>query len=97
MNRFFTMLRFVQNDNVLFLLTIRNLYNWGIVFKRKDFLFSLCSIRSGVVKDELRDTRYEVQVFLSQSSRRLCEMMAFLRALRNIGDILGSALFFLLL
>ena len=32
-----------------------------------------------------------MRVFLSQSSRRWGEMMAFLRALRNIGDVLGSA------
>ena len=32
-----------------------------------------------------------MRVFLSQSSRSYGEMMAFLRALRNIGDVLGSA------
>ena len=41
--------------------------------------------------------RYEMRVFLSQSSRRWCEMMAFLRTLRNIGDVLGSALFFFII
>ena len=46
------------------------------------------------MRDEIRDARCEVRVFLSQSSRRLCEMMAFLRALRNIGDVVGSALVF---
>ncbi len=35
--------------------------------------------------------RYEMRVFLSQSSRRIGEMIVFLRALRNIGDVLGSA------
>ena len=35
--------------------------------------------------------RYEIRVFLSQSSPSIGEMMAFLRALRNIGDVLGSA------
>ena len=44
---------------------------------------------------EIRDASYEVRVFLSQSSRRWGEMMAFLRALRNIVDVLGSALFFI--
>ena len=39
----------------------------------------------------MRDASYEVRVFLSQSSRSYGEMMAFLRALRNIGDVLGSA------
>ena len=39
--------------------------------------------------------RYEMRVFLSQSSRRIGEMIAFLRALRNIVDVLGSALFFI--
>ena len=29
--------------------------------------------------------------FLSQSSRRIGEMIVFLRALRNNGDVLGSA------
>ena len=32
-----------------------------------------------------------MRVFLSQSLRSYGEMMAFLRALRNIGDVLGSA------
>ena len=32
-----------------------------------------------------------MRVFLSQSSRRWGEMIVFLRALRNIGDVLGSA------
>ena len=32
-----------------------------------------------------------MRVFLSQSSLRWGEMMAFLGALRNIGDVLGSA------
>jgi len=44
--------------------------------------------------DEIRDARCEVRVFLSQSSRRIGEMIVFLRALRNIGDVLGSALVF---
>ena len=30
-------------------------------------------------------------IFLSQSSRSYGEMIVFLRALRNIGDVLGSA------
>ena len=32
--------------------------------------------------------------FLSQSSRRIGEMIVFLRAPRNIGDVMGSALVF---
>ena len=36
--------------------------------------------------DEVRDAACEVRVFLSQSSRSYGEMMAFLRALRNIGN-----------
>lgn len=32
-----------------------------------------------------------MRVFLSQSSPSIGEMMAFLMALRNIGDVLGSA------
>ena len=47
-----------------------------------------------VMWDKVRDASYEVRVFLSQSSPSIGEMMAFLRALRNIGDVLGSALFF---
>jgi len=34
------------------------------------------------------------EYFISQSSPSIGEMMAFLSALRNIGDVLGSALFF---
>ena len=37
------------------------------------------------------DASYEVRVFLSQSSRRLGEMIVFLSALRNIRDVLASA------
>ena len=44
-----------------------------------------------LMRDEIRDTRCEVRVVLSQSSRRIGEMIVFLRALRNIGDVLGSA------
>ena len=46
------------------------------------------------MRDEIRDARYEVRVFLSQSSLRWGEMIAFLSTLRNIGDVLGSALVF---
>ena len=40
--------------------------------------------------DVVRNASYEVQVFLSQSSRRWGEMIALLRALRNIGDVLET-------
>ena len=39
-----------------------------------------------MIWDEVRGASYEVRVFLSQSSPSIGEMMAFLRALRNIGD-----------
>ena len=39
----------------------------------------------------IRGASYEMRVFLSQSSRRLGEMIVFLRALRNIRDVLASA------
>ncbi len=42
----------------------------------------------------MRDAACEVRVFLSQSSRRIGEMIVFLSALRNIGDVVGSALVF---
>ena len=35
-----------------------------------------------------------MRVFLSQSPPSIGEMIVFLRALRNIGDVLGSALVF---
>ncbi|GAB1346858.1 hypothetical protein MASR1M104_17570 [Cloacibacterium normanense] len=35
--------------------------------------------------------RYEIRVFLSQSSLRWGEMIAFLSTLRNIRDVLASA------
>ena len=38
--------------------------------------------------------RYEMRVFLSQSSLRWGEMIAFLSTLRNTGDVVGSALVF---
>ena len=40
------------------------------------------------------DAGYEMRVFLSQSSLRWGEMIAFLSTLRNIGDVVGSALVF---
>ena len=57
-------------------------------FKIKDHLISMlfCSFskwKSG--------ERCEVRVVLSQSSRRIGEMIAFLSTLRNIGDVLASA------
>ena len=39
----------------------------------------------------MRDAACEVRVFLSQSSRSYGEMIVFLRALRNIRDVLASA------
>ena len=42
----------------------------------------------------MRDAACEVRVFLSQSSLRWGEMIAFLSTLRNIGDVVGSALVF---
>ena len=48
-------------------------------------------IKNSRHRDEIRDASYEVRVFLSQSSRRWGEIIVFLRALRNIGDVLGSA------
>ena len=48
-------------------------------------------IKNSRHRDEIRDASYEVRVFLSQSSPSIGEMMSFLRALRNIGDVLGSA------
>ena len=47
-----------------------------------------------LMRDEIRDASYEVRVFLSQSSLRWGEMIAFLSAPRNIEDVLGSALVF---
>ena len=44
-----------------------------------------------LMRDEIRDTRCEVRVVLSQSSRRIGEMIVFSRALRNIRDVLASA------
>ena len=43
-------------------------------------------IKNSRHQDEVRDAACEVRVFLSQSSRSYGEMMAFLRALRNIGN-----------
>ena len=47
-----------------------------------------------MMRDEIRDARCEMRVFLSQSSLRWGEMIAFLSTLRNIGDVVGSALVF---
>ena len=43
-------------------------------------------IRKSRHQDEVRDAACEVRVFLSQSSRRIGEMIVFLSALRNIGN-----------
>ena len=48
-------------------------------------------IKNSRHRDEIRDTSYEVRVFLSQSPPSIGEMIVFLRALRNIGDVLGRA------
>ena len=81
-----------------------------IVFTRKDFFYSRYVFKGAklakfirfeagwkVMWDKVRDASYEVRVFLSQSSPSIGEMIVFLRALRNIGDVLGSAQVFLLL
>ena len=44
-----------------------------------------------MIWDEMRDARCEIRVFLSKSSPSIGEMIVFLSALRNIGDVLGSA------
>ena len=46
------------------------------------------------MRDEIRDARYEVRVFLSQSSLRWGEMMAFFERTEEQLDGLGSALVF---
>ena len=43
-----------------------------------------------MMRDEIRDARCEMRVFLSQSSLRWGEMIAFLSTLRNIRDVLAS-------
>ena len=113
-----------------FLLTIRNLYYWGIFLNRKDFFSwiaflselsenSLANWESCVLNillylsnnkvivtdyksatsvffkwaklakfirfEALWELLFKQAYFLSQSSRRAGEMIAFLRALRNIG------------
>ena len=98
LKRFFTMLCFVQNDTVLF--CTQELEIWTIsVFKRKDFFILIMFLREQSWRNSFALKRWgnwcgmrcEMRVFLSQSSLRWGEMMAFLRALRNIGDVLGSA------
>ena len=76
-----------------------------IIFIRKDFFIFFMFSREQSWRNSFAmkrcgnwcGMRYEMRVFLSQSSRRWCEMMAFLRTLRNIGDVLGSALFFFII
>jgi len=46
--------------------------------------------------DEVRDASYEVLVFLSQSPQSIGEMIVFFIALRNIGNVLGSAFFLII-
>ena len=41
--------------------------------------------------EALWELLFKLAYFLSQSSRRWGEMIVFLRALRNIGGVLGSA------
>ena len=95
MKRFFTMLRFVQNDTVLFFYSRLGIW---IILNAKIFYYSYIFKGAKLAKfiryealwklmwDEVRDAACEVRVFLSQSSRSYGEMMAFLRALRNIGN-----------
>ena len=83
-----------------FLLTIRNLYYWGGFFlKRKDFFswitfLSELSWRNSFAMKLYGNCYLNRLFFLSQSSRRCGEMIAFLRALRNIGDVLGRSRIF---
>lgn len=71
------MLRFVQNDRVLF---------WSHGLKIRAI--------GELMWDVIRDASYEVRVFLSLRSRRIGEIIVFLSARKNIGDVLGSAQFF---
>ena len=91
-----------------FLLTIKNLFQWGDFFWiAKIFIIELLFLselswrNSFAMKRcgegwRMRDARCEVRgaSILSQSSRRCGEMIAFLRALRNIGDVLGRSRIF---
>ena len=61
-------------------------------FTRKDFFISFMFLRKQSWRNSFAlKWGGKSAYFLSQSSRSYGEMMAFLRALRNIGDVLGSA------
>ena len=69
---------------------------WTIRFlNAKIFLSSLCFKEAKLAKfirfEALWKLLFKQAYFLSQSSRRIGEMIVFLRAPRNIGDVLGSA------
>ena len=84
------------------LLMIRNLFQWencfwiAKIFFWIAFLSELSWRNSFALKrgGNWCGMRYEMRVFLSQSSLRWGEMIAFLSTLRNIGDVVGSALVF---
>ena len=72
-----------------FLLTIRNLnYFWNA----KIFFILIMFLREQSWRNSFALKRGgKSAYFLSQSSRRIGEIIVFLRTLRNIGDVLGSA------
>ena len=87
--RFFTMLRFVQNDTVLFFTYDQES---ELFLKRKDFFILIMFLREQSLRNSFALKRDgKSAYFLSQSSRRIGEIIVFLRTLRNIGDVLGSA------
>ena len=68
MERFFTLLRFVQNDRVL--------------------------VCSHGLKIRAIGMRYEIRVTRCEYFYHKVQMIAFLSTLRNIRDVMGSALIF---
>ena len=64
-------------------------------FTRKDFFILTMFLRKQSWRNSFALNRGGKSVyFLSQSSLRWGEMIAFLSTLRNIGDVVGSALVF---
>ena len=74
-------------------------FSGGIFFETQRFFFLNCFFKWAKLAKFIRfealwELLFKLAYFLSQSSRRCGEMIAFLRALRNIGDVLGRSRIF---
>ncbi len=83
MKRFFTMLRFVQNDTVLFFYSRLGIW---IILNAKIFYYSYIIKEAKLAKFIRFEAGWKLYIFYHKVLGDVVKTMALLRALRNIGN-----------